>query len=65
MRWHTDLLMYYVQDIDTLVWYFQYTTLWNVLCKELHMKVSQVHDPQNQLESFANLKNILYNRTCH
>jgi hypothetical protein len=29
------------------------------------MKISQVHDLQNPLESFVNLMNISYNKICH
>jgi hypothetical protein len=35
-----------------------YDTSWNVLCR----KLPQVHD---LLKSFANLKNVWYNKICH
>jgi len=34
-------------------------TFWNVWCRELHMKIPQVHD---LLKWFANLRNVLYNK---
>jgi hypothetical protein len=41
MYQYIDKLMYYIQNINNLLWYFWYMTPWNGWCKKLHMKVPQ------------------------
>ncbi len=53
IHWYIDV---HIQNKNILSWSFQYMTLWNVWCKELHMKVPQVHD---LLKCFANLKKCI------